>query len=129
MRVTVCGVCCSFFFLMIRRPPRSTLFPYTTLFRSRGSGRRRATYGGASSSAPLERVAEREPEQLRVKVVHADVQPGGRDLIEDRLACAAAAVVLLVVLGRQVRGGMRRPPYPPPGRPRISAGLGPVSRG
>src|SRR2546422_4860889 len=34
------GQCCSlshrhFFFLMIRRPPRSTLFPYTTLFRSR----------------------------------------------------------------------------------------------
>src|SRR2546425_5070316 len=31
-----------FFFLMIRRPPRSTLFPYTTLFRSpaRGHGHR-----------------------------------------------------------------------------------------
>src|SRR2546430_17202782 len=28
----------SFFFLMIRRPPRSTLFPYTTLFRSTGDG-------------------------------------------------------------------------------------------
>src|ERR1017187_4866949 len=27
------------FFLMIRRPPRSTLFPYTTLFRSQHSGR------------------------------------------------------------------------------------------
>src|SRR3712207_7155475 len=27
-------IVCSFFFLMIRRPPRSTLFPYTTLFRS-----------------------------------------------------------------------------------------------
>src|SRR3712207_8006718 len=27
---------------MIRRPPRSTLFPYTTLFRSRGSQERRA---------------------------------------------------------------------------------------
>src|SRR5258707_15479882 len=26
--------CLLFFFLMIRRPPRSTLFPYTTLFRS-----------------------------------------------------------------------------------------------
>src|SRR3712207_7391107 len=26
---------CLFFFLMIRRPPRSTLFPYTTLFRSK----------------------------------------------------------------------------------------------
>src|SRR2546427_761099 len=29
-----------FFFLMIRRPPRSTLFPYTTLFRSRRVARR-----------------------------------------------------------------------------------------
>src|SRR5271163_5072679 len=33
---TDCSVLCLlFFFLMIRRPPRSTLFPYTTLFRSR----------------------------------------------------------------------------------------------
>src|SRR5258708_22542986 len=31
-----------FFFLMIRRPPRSTLFPYTTLFRS-AQGRCRGT--------------------------------------------------------------------------------------
>src|SRR3712207_8192395 len=37
-----------FFFLMIRRPPRSTLFPYTTLFRS---GSRRA------SSRPRSRAA------------------------------------------------------------------------
>src|SRR2546426_2842645 len=29
-------MCFFFFFLMIRRPPRSTLFPYTTLFRSHG---------------------------------------------------------------------------------------------
>src|SRR5438874_3806575 len=28
------NTCSRFFFLMIRRPPRSTLFPYTTLFRS-----------------------------------------------------------------------------------------------
>src|SRR5476651_1887544 len=35
-----------FFFLMIRRPPRSTLFPYTTLFRSgRGGGLCRAARG------------------------------------------------------------------------------------
>src|SRR4051812_49936485 len=32
-----------FFFLMIRRPPRSTLFPYTTLFRSYGSSHIGAT--------------------------------------------------------------------------------------
>src|SRR2546427_11957196 len=31
-----------FFFLMIRRPPRSTLFPYTTLFRSHARWRARA---------------------------------------------------------------------------------------
>src|SRR3712207_7969984 len=31
-------LCVMFFFLMIRRPPRSTLFPYTTLFRSRAGG-------------------------------------------------------------------------------------------
>src|SRR5687768_18232745 len=37
----------SFFFLMLRRPPRSTLFPYTTLFRSRGAARRR---GGAADA-------------------------------------------------------------------------------
>src|SRR3712207_8810700 len=43
----LCSVCVLFashfilfFFLMLRRPPRSTLFPYTTLFRSgRGQGR------------------------------------------------------------------------------------------
>src|SRR2546427_11605525 len=32
--LSVSSFCFFFFFLMIRRPPRSTLFPYTTLFRS-----------------------------------------------------------------------------------------------
>src|ERR1051325_5850981 len=32
--MSACSLVLSFFFLMIRRPPRSTLFPYTTLFRS-----------------------------------------------------------------------------------------------
>src|SRR3712207_9006617 len=61
----------SFFFLMIRRPPRSTLFPYTTLFRSRSRiapappraawprpGRvrvpRPARYGGCHGRAPTD---------------------------------------------------------------------------
>src|SRR5947209_13075930 len=35
----LCSACSFFFFLMIRRPPRSTLFPYTTLFRSKSRGR------------------------------------------------------------------------------------------
>src|SRR3712207_7232339 len=38
MIVGLCDVEGVFFFLMIRRPPRSTLFPYTTLFRSRTNG-------------------------------------------------------------------------------------------
>src|SRR2546430_5261166 len=41
---------------MIRRPPRSTLFPYTTLFRSPASGTRAASAGGGSMGsipAPL----------------------------------------------------------------------------
>src|SRR5258708_14670172 len=37
---------------MIRRPPRSTLFPYTTLFRSRCTGAN-ATIGARSGSLPL----------------------------------------------------------------------------
>src|SRR2546430_13241166 len=40
-----------FFFLMIRRPPRSTLFPYTTLFRSRADSDREYSGGDGRSSA------------------------------------------------------------------------------
>src|SRR3712207_7319356 len=56
------------FFLMIRRPPRSTLFPYTTLFRSlrrapervcRGSG-----FGAAVHQQVADRVADRQPRHL-----------------------------------------------------------------
>src|SRR5260221_8845308 len=39
----------NFFFLMIRRPPRSTLFPYTTLFRSAACA---SAPGGARGAAP-----------------------------------------------------------------------------
>src|SRR2546430_10570855 len=43
-----------FFFLMIRRPPRSTLFPYTTLFRSAGR-----------PAAPPDRPERPEPDTAR----------------------------------------------------------------
>src|SRR6266511_5955603 len=43
----------TFFFLMIRRPPRSTLFPYTTLFRSaRTEPRHRPPAAGAPAGRP-----------------------------------------------------------------------------
>src|SRR2546422_7370582 len=43
-----------FFFLMIRRPPRSTLFPYTTLFRSKSM----QTYTGAV----MQRLTSKDPD-------------------------------------------------------------------
>src|SRR3712207_8838297 len=50
---------------MIRRPPRSTLFPYTTLFRSHSHGRRSTVVGGAdlgvASDARGERSSARQP--------------------------------------------------------------------
>src|SRR2546430_12118686 len=58
-----------FFFLMIRRPPRSTLFPYTTLFRSRTPGRRAALAqlpvpgGGVVASGILQRVPRLRSEE------------------------------------------------------------------
>src|SRR5256886_9266450 len=44
-----------FFFLMIRRPPRSTLFPYTTLFRSRRLGHRREQHEEPAEAQIVER--------------------------------------------------------------------------
>src|SRR3712207_8931878 len=44
-----------FFFLMIRRPPRSTLFPYTTLFRSFPAGGATHPRGGSEGSSPAVR--------------------------------------------------------------------------
>src|SRR5438876_4572281 len=58
----------SFFFLMIRRPPRSTLFPYTTLFRSHASRitcervlpiRRMVWRGKANSASTTDRKSTR----------------------------------------------------------------------
>src|SRR2546430_8722620 len=49
---------------MIRRPPRSTLFPYTTLFRSRRLGRREPAAGARA-------VAARRNEPARGRRLHA----------------------------------------------------------
>src|SRR5437762_10202065 len=52
-----------FFFLSIRRPPRSTLFPYTTLFRSRGGGAREPRSLGRGSSLAKRRDGRGAPER------------------------------------------------------------------
>src|SRR5258705_8478349 len=49
-----------FFFLMIRRPPRSTLFPYTTLFRSRADRHRAGDQRLAAAARPAVRPRSEE---------------------------------------------------------------------
>src|SRR2546430_11404505 len=61
-----------FFFLMIRRPPRSTLFPYTTLFRS-------VRAGGAAGARARPRVRRRPQGARRAGAGAAQV---GVDLLE-----------------------------------------------
>src|SRR5260221_10093254 len=55
-----------FFFLMIRRPPRSTLFPYTTLFRSPESGAagRAGSTGGRRWGSASVRAQDRKSTRL-----------------------------------------------------------------
>src|SRR6266571_4575490 len=58
-----------FFFLMIRRPPRSTLFPYTTLFRSsRGRPRRSASRRPPSLPRRSTRRSEEHTSELQSHV-------------------------------------------------------------
>src|SRR5258708_13069839 len=77
-------VCCAFmpafwsilfFFLMIRRPPRSTLFPYTTLFRS------------IVGSAPAMRAARRWPLGVRGRAVARSEEHTSELQSPDHLVC------------------------------------------
>src|SRR5437016_11420493 len=70
---------------MLRRPPRSTLFPYTTLFRSDGRVRR---YGGAGEAPDLRQGGGAA---ARVRVVRGGaVDSGGGHLHPQDSQCGAA---------------------------------------
>src|SRR5438067_9924290 len=65
----------TFFFLMVRRPPRSTLFPYTTLFRSRRNHR-----------VPLRRYRPRRRRRCRCSLLREEPRiPVDRDRKSTRL--------------------------------------------
>src|SRR6266496_4484603 len=69
-----------FFFLMIRRPPRSTLFPYTTLFRSGRRLRRRSdAHGRHERQAARRRRAARLPRSRSEE--HTSELQSRRDLV------------------------------------------------
>src|SRR3712207_9534178 len=64
-----------FFFLMIRRPPRSTLFPYTTLFRSFLQA-----WGSGSSPQAASTAYERADGRTTIRLLHYShsIVPGDR---------------------------------------------------
>src|SRR2546425_13085317 len=90
---------------MIRRPPRSTLFPYTTLFRSRDEGgRRRDRLHGARRGArrPRCEAAHSHDDAVELGYIVAVIQPRS-------LAVAlAAALVLPASIRAQAAPSVRR---------------------
>src|SRR2546427_6674806 len=67
-----------FFFLMIRRPPRSTLFPYTTLFRSHAAERAVASREGRAAG-------RRGAHRPLLRGIGHEARHGGRDRKSTRL--------------------------------------------
>src|SRR3712207_9234051 len=72
----------TFFFLMIRRPPRSTLFPYTTLFRSQAERVEVVPAGGVAAVA----------EPLRESVLDQHARVGHVDRKSTRLNSSHANI-------------------------------------
>src|SRR6266496_1410541 len=106
------------FFLMIRRPPRSTLFPYTTLFRSAGRAVRH-THAAATPKTARLRVpaSRRQPDPVHEpdRAAHAGGQASRHAAAPRRRPARRAA--------RRARS--RRPGTPPPAaalRRRAAAG-------
>src|SRR5438552_12123176 len=84
-----------FFFLMIRRPPRSTLFPYTTLFRSEGKtfcDAVRAVTGTANGPVDLSAADE---QQLRALFA---LQLVGAENLEKEIGSALATMTSIAAL-------------------------------
>src|SRR2546430_8775489 len=65
-----------FFFLMIRRPPRSTLFPYTTLFRSRdmeAAGHRKGTVTPSWQGRAVKHLLTLDRKSTRLNSSHSQI--------------------------------------------------------
>src|SRR2546422_2392660 len=101
----------SFFFLMIRRPPRSTLFPYTTLFRSRRhglagqeirEGLRPLRRGGQGLALPRHRFDD------RLEGLHAERSEEHTSELQSRLHL----VCRLLLEKKKMASGWRLPAWP-----------------
>src|SRR2546430_14466264 len=98
---------------MIRRPPRSTLFPYTTLFRSLHDAVAPGRCAGTLSEAAPRRACRRLPVDDAVRR-RAGAEPAGRSGLEPEAAAVDARE------GAGTRPGRRSGP----GRPQMADGRG-----
>src|SRR3989440_5445882 len=121
--VTPACVIVTFFFLMIRRPPRSTLFPYTTLFRS---DRR------ALRAQPLEHLEAAHVGEVQVEDHHIGAQPLerrhaplsrvlARHLVAEALEVVPDGAHHVGVVVHQEQGLSHGGPRSPRGRPAAGA--------
>src|SRR2546426_1592158 len=77
----------SFFFLMIRRPPRSTLFPYTTLFRSLSARRNGRDASMMYRQKPVVLVVDRERSEEHTSELQSPCNLVCRLLLEKKKYC------------------------------------------
>src|SRR3712207_9219778 len=80
------------FFLMIRRPPRSTLFPYTTLFRSVSRDARRPAGTGSERHGPGVARRGRRQRPAHVRTGTHERRRRGRDRKSTRLNSSHANI-------------------------------------
>src|SRR5258708_31509534 len=103
-----------FFFLMIRRPPRSTLFPYTTLFRSdfRSSGQPPGR-SVARASRTSARPCSRDRKSTRLNSSHQIISYAVFCLKKKRKKRHRHDLFVLPISGHVLgRSAIRRPPLP-----------------
>src|SRR3712207_9340254 len=108
-------LCVPFFFLMIRRPPRSTLFPYTTLFRSRRPPHLPAQHGLGRPALPAGVEAPPRREAAAGRALRRQRLSFGRRGVPapvPALAQRGAVGSPLLRLLRRPRGGERHPRAP-----------------
>src|SRR5256885_7065604 len=103
----------SFFFLMIRRPPRSTLFPYTTLFRSGFPAQ--PDLGGHARGAGADAAHVQPRSEEHTSELQSPCNLVCRLLLEKKKAVYSFAMLLLLAL-RQLTPEYAAAAWAAPGR-------------
>src|SRR5258708_27853397 len=99
-----------FFFLMIRRPPRSTLFPYTTLFRSAVYGRLLAEQSASKNAIARELATLKLRSEEHTSELQSPDHLVCRLLLEKKNNPASRRGRLPASASRALRSGLRAPP-------------------